>query len=239
MMMWRRHPLITFSFSPYLHGAVSRVLKFIGMPQLQWNVWFWRMTFDMGLIWPLKPKPVKKATMKVCWVSLFLAVIVLASTVNAGGIMGKGLSKSKQKWYPSQICGSITFLFNTHTVQVCVSCSWCCPGTSAPVHLSLAWHTWQFPWFSAAPEATHEASGGPLKGVVSPKKALQGFETETRELLGVTKDTWQVVMYIFTYLALLTFDFLHRAWILGCNYSTLHPSGTLWHPRPRIWSIRC
>ena len=141
MMMWRRHPL---SFSPYLHGAVSQVLKFIVMPQLQWYVWFWRMTFDMGLIWPLKPKPVKKATMKVCWVSLFLAVIVLASTVNAGGIMGKGLSKSKQKWYPSQICGCIkpttvflTFLFKANTVEVCVS--WC-PGTSVPgtAHLTVS-----------------------------------------------------------------------------------------------------
>ena len=168
MMMWRRHPLITFSFSPYLHGAVSRVLKFIGMPQLQWNVWFWRMTFDMGLIWPLKPKPVKKATMKVCWVSLFLAVIVLASTVNAGGIMGKGLSKSKQKWYPSQICGSITFLFNTHTVQVCVSCSWCCPGTSLPgaAHLTLSMYV----SLIQVLQAMYKRQGwGTLKGPCQPR----------------------------------------------------------------------
>ena len=34
------------------------------------------------------------------------------------------------------------------------------------------------------PEATHKASQGPLKGAVSAQKALQGSETETRELLG-------------------------------------------------------
>ena len=30
----------------------------------------------------------------------------------------------------------------------------------------------------------HQASQGPLKGAVSAQKALQGSETETRELLG-------------------------------------------------------
>ena len=34
----------------------------------------------------------------------------------------------------------------------------------------------------------HEASRGPLKGVVSAQKALQGSETETRELLGGTEE---------------------------------------------------
>ena len=34
----------------------------------------------------------------------------------------------------------------------------------------------------------HEASKGPLKGAVSALKALQGSETETRELLGGTEE---------------------------------------------------
>ena len=38
---------------------------------------------------------------------------------------------------------------------------------------------------SVAPEATHKASPGPLKGTVSTQKALRGFDTETRELRGV------------------------------------------------------
>ena len=50
----------------------------------------------------------------------------------------------------------------------------------------LAQHTGQCPFFSVVPEAMHEESQGPLKGTVSAQKALQGFETETRELLGET-----------------------------------------------------
>ena len=38
------------------------------------------------------------------------------------------------------------------------------------------------------PEATHEASRGPLKGAVSAQKALQGSRTETRELLAGTQE---------------------------------------------------
>ena len=53
--------------------------------------------------------------------------------------------------------------------------------------LRLEWHTWQCPCFSIAPEATHEASRGPLKRVVSAPKALQEFETEM-ELLGGTEE---------------------------------------------------
>ena len=37
-------------------------------------------------------------------------------------------------------------------------------------------------------EAKHKASRGPLKGAVSAQKALQGSETETRELLGGTEE---------------------------------------------------
>ena len=52
----------------------------------------------------------------------------------------------------------------------------------------LAWHTRRCPFFSVVPEATHEASRGPLKGAVSAQKALQGSETETMELLGGTEE---------------------------------------------------
>ena len=41
---------------------------------------------------------------------------------------------------------------------------------------------------AVAPEATHEVSGGPLKGTVSAQKALQGSENKTRELLIGTKE---------------------------------------------------
>ena len=34
----------------------------------------------------------------------------------------------------------------------------------------------------------HEASQGPFKGAVSAQKAIQGSETETRELLGGTTE---------------------------------------------------
>ena len=54
---------------------------------------------------------------------------------------------------------------NRRTVRVCFSRSWRCPC------------------ISVVPKATHEASLGPLKGVVSTQKALQGSETETREEL--------------------------------------------------------
>ena len=46
----------------------------------------------------------------------------------------------------------------------------------------------QCPCISEVPEATHKAGGGPLKGAVSAQKALQGSETETRELLGGTEE---------------------------------------------------
>ena len=56
-------------------------------------------------------------------------------------------------------------------------------GTPRPAR-----HTWRCPCFSVVLEATHEASPGPLKGAVSAQKALRGFETETRELLGGTEE---------------------------------------------------
>ena len=40
------------------------------------------------------------------------------------------------------------------------------------------------PCCSLVPEATNEAIRGSLKGAGSAQKALQGLETETRELLG-------------------------------------------------------
>ena len=44
------------------------------------------------------------------------------------------------------------------------------------------------PCFPAVPEATHKAGQWPLKGAVSAQKAIQGSETETRELLGGTEE---------------------------------------------------
>ena len=49
-------------------------------------------------------------------------------------------------------------------------------------------HNWRWPCISVVPEGTHEASRGSLKGAVSAQKALQGSETETRELLGGTEE---------------------------------------------------
>ena len=71
-------------------------------------------------------------------------------------------------------------LFNKIEIKVWVRLSWRFSGTSAPSRQ----HTWQCPWFSVVPEAVHEASPGPLKGAMSAKKAIQWFETESRELLG-------------------------------------------------------
>ena len=54
--------------------------------------------------------------------------------------------------------------------------------------LRLAQHTRRCPCVSVVLEATHEVSQGPLMGAVSAQKALQGSETETRELLGGTEE---------------------------------------------------
>ena len=48
----------------------------------------------------------------------------------------------------------------------------------------LLQHISMCPCISVLLEAMQEASPGPLKGAVSAQKALQGHETETRELLG-------------------------------------------------------
>ena len=50
-------------------------------------------------------------------------------------------------------------------------------------HLCIARHTRQCPC-TVVPEAMHEESRGPLKSAMSAQKALQGSDTETRELLG-------------------------------------------------------
>ena len=52
----------------------------------------------------------------------------------------------------------------------------------------LAQHTLWCPCISVVPEATHEASQGPLKVAVSAQKAFQGSETETRELPAATEE---------------------------------------------------
>ena len=52
----------------------------------------------------------------------------------------------------------------------------------------LACHTWWCPCFSVVLESAQAANRGPSKGAVSAQKALQGSETETRELLGGTEE---------------------------------------------------
>ena len=52
----------------------------------------------------------------------------------------------------------------------------------------LVRHNWRCPCISVVLQATHMASRGSLKGAVSAQKALQGSETETRELLGGTEE---------------------------------------------------
>ena len=54
--------------------------------------------------------------------------------------------------------------------------------------MQLARLTWRCPCLYVVPEATHEASQGPLKGAVSAQKALRGSKTETGELLGGTEE---------------------------------------------------
>ena len=44
------------------------------------------------------------------------------------------------------------------------------------------------PCISVVLEATHKASRGPMKGAVSAQIALEGPETETRELRGGTEE---------------------------------------------------
>ena len=73
-------------------------------------------------------------------------------------------------------------VFNKRKIKVCVS--WY-DGVLGPPR--LARHTWRCLCISVVPEATHEASQGPLKGAMSAQKAFQGSETETRELLGGTE----------------------------------------------------
>ena len=69
--------------------------------------------------------------------------------------------------------------FNNRTINICASYFRKCPRT-----FGLAQLTGQCPCYSVVSKVTHEASEGLLKGVVSAQKALQGSETETKELLG-------------------------------------------------------
>ena len=53
--------------------------------------------------------------------------------------------------------------------------------------LTVSWDLRAYLVFSVVLEVMHEASPEPLKGAVSAQRALQGSETEARELLGGTK----------------------------------------------------
>ena len=59
---------------------------------------------------------------------------------------------------------------------------------SVLIPLQLAHHTLRCLCLSLVPEATQEASWGPLKGAVSAQKALQGSMMEMKELMGGTKE---------------------------------------------------
>ena len=59
-------------------------------------------------------------------------------------------------------------------------------GVLGPPH--LACHTLWCPCVSVVPEAMHEASRDPSKGVVSAQKALRESEMETMEFLGRTEE---------------------------------------------------
>ena len=67
-------------------------------------------------------------------------------------------------------------VFNKRTVKVCVSCSWRCPGNSAPSKANLTVSL----CISVAPEATHEASRGPLNSSKSPSRVRDKYEREKK-----------------------------------------------------------
>ena len=115
------------------------------------------------------------------------------SSIPAGSLLSTGNlgSDSVQVWsliqfysvdFSQSRIGVNKCVFYKRTIKVCVSCCWWCPGTSATSapHLMVSLYLW-------CSEAAHEASWGPLKSAVSVQKALQGSETETRELLGGTE----------------------------------------------------
>ena len=75
-------------------------------------------------------------------------------------------------------------ILNKRTIKVCISCSWRWTETSPP----SAPHLMVFLYLCSFRKKRMRRGCGPLKGVLSPHKALQGFETKTRELMGGTED---------------------------------------------------
>ena len=93
----------------------------------------------------------------------------------------RGGGKGGQGWPGPAWAGASNFqshklkcVFNKRTVKVCASCSWRFPGTSMP---SATYR------FSVGLKQRTCRGWGPLKGVRSAQKTLQGSETETTELL--------------------------------------------------------
>ena len=121
----------------------------------------------------------------------------------------QGVAKGRQG--PGPFIKTSEFSINTQSKSASVVLD----GVRGPPR--LARHTWRCPYNFIVLEAMHEASRGPLKGIVSAQKALQGSKTETREFLGLTEEKsvsptrgdWLPCRQIndfFTYLGPLIFD---------------------------------
>ena len=70
------------------------------------------------------------------------------------------------------------YIFNKHTITVCVSCSWLCPCTSVP---STPYLTACSSWGNI-----QDTVEGSSMGLQHLKKKLQGSQIETMDLLGRT-----------------------------------------------------
>ena len=74
-------------------------------------------------------------------------------------------------------------IFKNRTIQVWDNWSWKCPGTSAQIDTPGG-----ILWSLLFRKQWRRRVEGPWRGAVSAWKALQGSETRTMELLGVTEE---------------------------------------------------
>ena len=113
---------------------------------------------------------------------------------------------------------------------------------SVLIPLQLAHHTLRCLCLSLVPEATQEASWGPLKGAVSAQKALQGSMMEMKELMGGTKERCPPMRDHWLALQANQWFFTKRNRTKRVSGQTcyrlpwpLQPEGTFW----RGWVWRC
>ena len=78
--------------------------------------------------------------------------------------------------------------FYKHTIKVCVSCFWWCPGP-----LRLERHTWHCSYISVVPEATNKACRGPLKGTESAQKSPSRVRNRDEGVVGEQKMQFLVI----------------------------------------------